>query len=491
VIGLHQNRKSDIDAGNQTHLHFDHVSDFLLSAMLKLENIMIPSDEKRIIVTVHGIRTFGRWQRRLEQLVKHEDDSIQFFHFEYGYFSLIAFIIPITRWLLVRRFQRELRAIVDRHQPTRLDLVGHSFGTHLIAWALNSLKKHDKIKVHTILFAGSVLRADFYWANLIPSRVKRVINDCGASDGVLLASQFLVLFTGMAGRTGFVGMNGPEFVNRYSTFGHSGYFQDRRGRNSDHYMQLRWVPLLIADDVAQQFDERNAPTPWRGAVIWLSNNFEPIKLTMVTAPLLIGFIWISALYIEAVAMRERMRATVALGDTMRDKGATPLSPDTEGLLNTLQTALRIGITRKTILWVDDGSENTREKKYLAEFGFCFESVNNTDAAMQKINANPKKYSVVISDFMRDQDPKQGYVLLDELKASDAEIPLIYYVGQFTEAQAADAKRRGAQAEVRGAIDLLREVFRAVNPQKTSAGRVELIVQRVLGCRGENNLLAGQ
>src|SRR5258707_15621234 len=76
----------------------------------------------------------------------------------------------------------------------------------------------------------------------------------------VLASQFFVLFTGMAGRAGFIGMNGPEIKNRYSEFGHSGYFQDNAGTVSDEYMRVNWLPLLTSDAPIREFDSRKAPT---------------------------------------------------------------------------------------------------------------------------------------------------------------------------------------------------------------------------------------
>src|SRR5882762_4353579 len=47
-----------------------------------------------LIVTIHGIRTFGHWQERLEALVSTDSNSdVEFANYKYGYFSIIAFII--------------------------------------------------------------------------------------------------------------------------------------------------------------------------------------------------------------------------------------------------------------------------------------------------------------------------------------------------------------------------------------------------------------
>src|SRR4051812_687881 len=95
---------------------------------------------RHVVVTVHGMRTHGEWQRRLELLVGKVEPTCEFRHFRYGYFSVAAFIFPPTRGTIVRRFARELGKLVDaraggpgRVPVTRLDIVGHSFGTHVLA----------------------------------------------------------------------------------------------------------------------------------------------------------------------------------------------------------------------------------------------------------------------------------------------------------------------------------------------------------------------
>src|ERR1700730_5036733 len=177
----------------------------------------------RLIVTVHGIRTFGRWQERLERLVKDESNfnDIEFINYKYGWFSVGAFIIPFFRWLVVRQFRNELIKLCADIPRSRIDLVGHSFGTHVIAWGIVGLPPKAELSIHSVILSGSVLRAGFAWRDLIGARVKRVINDCGTRDTILLLSQFCVLFTGMAGRSGFSGATSDVFRNRFSIFGHS------------------------------------------------------------------------------------------------------------------------------------------------------------------------------------------------------------------------------------------------------------------------------
>jgi WD40 repeat protein len=234
-----------------------------------------------LIVTVHGIRTFGQWQERLELLVKGNEpnEEIEFVNYKFGYFSVLAFIIVPFRWLVVRRFRADLVALWSAQSRDRVDLVGHSFGTHVIAKALEGLPRDCPIKIHTVILSGSVLRQKFHWRKLIGTRVNRISNDCGSKDFILLLSQIFILFTGMAGRLGFQGATGDSLRNRYSSFGHSGYFIDPEGRFTDVYMQANWLPLLTGTSPIAEFDKRPV-RPWDGLVSVLCNNAEPFKIAM-------------------------------------------------------------------------------------------------------------------------------------------------------------------------------------------------------------------
>ena len=69
-----------------------------------------------ILITFHGIRTFGAWQARLQRLVRRANPDIDIKSYRHGYFSVIAFLIPIFRSLAVRSFRNRLRDII-RENP--------------------------------------------------------------------------------------------------------------------------------------------------------------------------------------------------------------------------------------------------------------------------------------------------------------------------------------------------------------------------------------
>lgn len=256
---------------------------------------------QRVLITVHGIRTFGQWQHRLATLVRSKIPSIQVESYGYGYFSLVAFLIPPLRWLATIRFRRELTRICAKYPHAQVTVVAHSFGTHLVAWGIRGIPEARRPQIHTIILAGSVLRSDFPWAELLDSgHVQQVVNDCGIDDAVLILSQFCVLLTGMAGRVGFLGASNNRFKNRFFKGGHSHYFE------GDYFMSTHWVPWLVADEPdAPDVDQRVTAGPLQGFVLAAMQLAEPVKLAFyVGVPLVLIFLFHVQPLNEARSQRE-------------------------------------------------------------------------------------------------------------------------------------------------------------------------------------------
>src|SRR5829696_6637273 len=105
--------------------------------------------QRHVVVTVHGIRTFGGWQSSLARLVREVEPDCEIRSFRFNYFSALAFWFPPTRWLVVRRFARALDGLAARGALERLDVVAHSFGTHVVAWGLRRARR--PLRVHTLI----------------------------------------------------------------------------------------------------------------------------------------------------------------------------------------------------------------------------------------------------------------------------------------------------------------------------------------------------
>ncbi len=260
-----------------------------------------------LVITVHGIRTFGQWQERLEELLKERDPTIQVRNYRYGYFSLVAYFLPFVRWMATFRFRRELRRTIQQGNWSRVDIVAHSFGTYLVGWGLRRLPPKLRPRINTLIFAGSVLRLSFPWHNLREHNVGRVINECGTRDLVLVAGQIFVLFSGMAGRVGLSGMTDERFRNRYYRFGHSGYFL-QGGREWNGLMRERWVPLLTQDEPAPHIDERTTLGAVGGLFNFILNSLELFKVLAFAAAAYFSAQWYVHVAAEADLQRARAQS---------------------------------------------------------------------------------------------------------------------------------------------------------------------------------------
>jgi hypothetical protein len=252
-------------------------------------------DPRPVLITVHGIRTFGQWQDRLKKLVTAANPNVEVKEYGYGYFSVVAFLIPVVRWLAVISFRRRLKLLLKTHPRAPVSIVAHSFGTHIVARALQSMKPGELPEIPVVILAGSVLKSNFDWTRLLNSgKLKRVINDCGIDDNILLLSQMCVLLTGMAGRVGFYGFSDEQVMNRYFAGGHSHYFQPA-GADLDSFMRSRWVPILAHGTDPELPDERVTRGTIQGVGYALMRLADPIK---IMAYLSIAYLLTSYAYLE-------------------------------------------------------------------------------------------------------------------------------------------------------------------------------------------------
>src|SRR5262249_22288609 len=75
---------------------------------------------QHIVLTLHGIRTFGKWQERLEELSKDKEPGVIGKHYKYGYFSILAFLLPFARWMATLRFRSTLKKLWKDYPTARI-----------------------------------------------------------------------------------------------------------------------------------------------------------------------------------------------------------------------------------------------------------------------------------------------------------------------------------------------------------------------------------
>ena len=312
---------------------------------------------RTLVITVHGIRTFGQWQERLEaatsdalkMLAAKTGDQIKFKHKHYGYFSVLKFLNPLARRTEARRFSVELAHLLDGPTTIEFDricLVGHSFGTHIIAHALTALSNDIQKRVDTVILSGSVLSTRYPWENLLGSCVTRVVNDCGIRDWILPINAVLPFGSGVAGRNGFEGFTDSEFRNRYFSFGHSGYFYKPSSKSEisddDWFLKKYWVPLLIGDDAIELHDERGGGSLSAFVTSFVART-ERLK-------------WVPPILMVATIVSVILMGTafiwIAQGDVREAEGPARLLPNSSSMVTTN--------SEQTTLW----DASTGEERHL-------------------------------------------------------------------------------------------------------------------------------
>ncbi|MEW4526546.1 hypothetical protein [Maioricimonas sp. JC845] len=262
------------------------------------------SGAPHVVISVRGIRDLGLWQERLGRLLKQRDPDLRYVAYDTGWFDIISFCIPFARNSVVNRFREWL---VENTEPGQeIDLVAHSFGTLIATMAVKTLPSDCTIRVRNLILCGSVLPTSFRWGSLLKNRIRRVINECGIQDLPLVASQFFVFGTGMAGKVGFPGGSTDRFLNRYHDFGHGDYFQGS-------FMEDHWIELLTDGNAPiREIDERPKHPSWRQRLWYTVLNFaSPAKLAAYTAVPLLIIALFTLLYLQTKNSDLKADAAVA------------------------------------------------------------------------------------------------------------------------------------------------------------------------------------
>jgi CheY-like chemotaxis protein len=140
-----------------------------------------------------------------------------------------------------------------------------------------------------------------------------------------------------------------------------------------------------------------------------------------------------------------------------DTGATAL--DAAGrVLRAADAASHLGNEpgdkwRRRILWVDDRpGNNVFEREVFESLGLTFDLVLSTDEALQRLNSS--RYGAIISDMGRREGPREGYRLLDAVRAFDKTTPFFIYAGSNAPHHKREAAEHGAQGSTNIANELV-------------------------------------
>jgi pimeloyl-ACP methyl ester carboxylesterase len=144
-------------------------------------------DVKDLIFVIHGIRDPGYWThkiaRRVKQFGKANHRTFETETSSYGYFPMLSFLFPWRRREKVEWLMDQYAEGLAQYPKAQFSYVGHSHGTYLLTKAF---KEYPCCRFKQVVLAGSVVRTDYAWDELLKQgRVEKVLNYVASGDWVV------------------------------------------------------------------------------------------------------------------------------------------------------------------------------------------------------------------------------------------------------------------------------------------------------------------
>lgn len=222
--------------------------------MFQDELSALTSTSRELVLSLHGIRTRGQWQKEITRLL----NEAGFDHepIDYGYFSLIRFLWPPARKKRVDAFRDAYQSLGARTAKGQPSLIAHSLGTYIAVKAMTSYQ----LRFDQVILCGAIVKEDYDWDTAYRNgSVRRVLNDCGRLDIWARAATHAVIDAGQSGVKGFDNPAGGKVINRnHAEFGHSDYFYQK------NYVD-NWIPFLKGLPPSELAHPAASKTNWRFA----------------------------------------------------------------------------------------------------------------------------------------------------------------------------------------------------------------------------------
>lgn len=204
---------------------------------------------KQVVLLVHGIRTQAAWTEMVKKLLE-ETGEFEVQPIKYGFLDTFRFLFPFfTRKAPIRRFVREYRDTKLLKPGASISVVAHSFGTYIVAKAL---EQETDIVFDKVVLCGSIVPDDF---RVAPHRAQLgadpILNDCGTHDVWPVLAKSATWGYGATGTFGF-GSNGIR--DRFHKFTHSAYFDET-------FVKEFWLPYFKQGHITPTLWEMQRPNP--------------------------------------------------------------------------------------------------------------------------------------------------------------------------------------------------------------------------------------
>jgi hypothetical protein len=164
-------------------------------------------------------------------------------------------------------------------------------------------------------------------------------------------------------------------------------------------------------------------------------------------------------------MKMQMSAVASLTLASAKNQPENASLEVEHLVEMVQLANPTSATsldgwRRQVLWVDDRpNNNIHERGAFESVGIMFTLAVSTNEALEALSR--LKFAAIISDMGRREGPREGYVLLDTLRARGDQTPFFIYASSNSPEHKEETARHGGQGCTNNAQELFQSVTRAI------------------------------
>jgi HEAT repeat protein len=297
-----------------------------------------PAVRKQPVITLHGIRTRGGWQKQIDTpLARH--DFVPY-TLDYGFFYALQLALGFARQSKVEWFHQKWEEVRKESGGVLPSVIAHSFGTYLVA---QTVLKYEEVKFDRMILCGSIVRRDYPWTGILKrGGAQRVLNDYGGKDLWVKAAEWVVKDGGPSGAHGFEDDAGGRVVHRYRPeFRHSDYFY------ASNYEDT-WIVFLEGQDPTESVTLPTRAPNWKHRV------FVAAALLLLTLALFLGYRW---LHTPAAAPDDRWAWIDPLNPPAYASSLDRTLTGAQNPLNALQADQLRGLRREEspVQWVVFGS----------------------------------------------------------------------------------------------------------------------------------------
>jgi pimeloyl-ACP methyl ester carboxylesterase len=228
----------------------------------------------RVVFSLHGIKTRGKWQKDVVPLLNAAGFTVV--PPDFGNFRAVQLLMAGSRAKKIDWFREEYTRQCDRIHCERPSIIAHSFGSYLVAEALD---KYREMKFDRVILCGAIVRRGYPWDEIAArGQVRAVLNQYGGNDIWARVVEWGVPDAGQSGLRGFDKPAKCLVQQRQEKFAHSDYFYDLNYREN-------WIPFLQGKAVGAGDREAAEGWNWRFAVV------RAVLFLVLAAAVVVSYRW--------------------------------------------------------------------------------------------------------------------------------------------------------------------------------------------------------